>query len=248
MLLVALAAQYRVNTVFFSYINLLENYLNVNQYDIAFIVNEISNRRNGRDIDKESQLFSKVLCIEGYGKINAPYITPPLGTGNHESNFDAFLFAKSAGDISAIEKQTYVDIIKAIYFDYFLVWYSAILLPSDLSEYNTLLQMSFDKLSTQLSSFTSIPIAHSECPILNANRQNINTTGLPPAAKQKKGWVGFLLLVLVLLICPVAVVWIYNHVLTLLSLPTSVVGEVIGNYIGAIITAIITLFITKKRF
>lgn len=78
---------------------MLENYLAINQYDVAFIVNEVSNRREDNDIDKESQLFSKLLCIEGYGRLEAPYITPPLGIGNHESSFDAFLFIKSTGEI-----------------------------------------------------------------------------------------------------------------------------------------------------
>lgn len=48
---IALETQYRVNTVFFTYINLLESYLHINQYDVAFILNEVSNRRNGSDID-----------------------------------------------------------------------------------------------------------------------------------------------------------------------------------------------------
>ena len=48
---IALETQYRVYTVFFTYINLLESYLHINQYDVAFILNEVSNRRNGSDID-----------------------------------------------------------------------------------------------------------------------------------------------------------------------------------------------------
>lgn len=244
---VALASQYRVNTVFFSYINLLESYLNVNQYDVAFILNEISNRRDGKDIDKESQLFSKVLCIEGYGKINAPYITPPLGTNNHESNFDAFLFAKSAGDTCALEKQTYLDIVKAIYFDYFSTWYACVLLPSELAEYNELLQKSFDKLAKKLTQAITIPIVYSECPILRNGSQTLKTSGLPPEAKKKTSRLAYIMLALTLVACPIAVVWVYNYVLSLLGLSMGTVSDIIGNCVGSIITACVTLYIAKKR-
>ena len=151
---IALETQYRVNTVFFTYINLLESYLHINQYDVAFILNEVSNRRNGSDIDKESQIFSKLLCIEGFGKIDAPYVTPPLGTNNFESSFDAFLFAKSSGDVHALERQTYLEIVKAIYFDYFLVWYKHVLPPDQVNEYNEILQKSFEAISRKLSTNT----------------------------------------------------------------------------------------------
>ena len=41
---IALETQYRVNTVFFTYINLLESYLHINQYDVAFWENRGSLR------------------------------------------------------------------------------------------------------------------------------------------------------------------------------------------------------------
>lgn len=237
----------RHNTVFFSYINLLESYLNVNQYDVAFILNEISNRRDGKDIDKESQLFSKVLCIEGYGKISAPYITPPLGINNHESNFDAYLFAKSAGDTCALEKQTYLDIVKAIYFDYFSTWYSCVLLPIEHAEYNDLLQKSFDKLSKKLAQATTIPVVYSECPILQNNSKTLKTSGLPPAAKKKTSRIAYVFLAITLIACPIAVVWTYNYVLSYLGLSMGTVSDFIGNCVGSIITACVTLYIAKKR-
>lgn len=244
---VALTAQYRVNTVFFSYINLLESYLSENQYDVTFILNEISNRRNGKDIDKESQLFAKVLCIEGYGKINAPYITPPLGTNNHESNFEAFLFAKSAGDIHALEKQTYLDIVKAIYFDYFSTWYAEVFPPSELAEYNELLQSSFLNLSKQLNQATTIPVTYSECPILQNSGQTLKTNGLPPAIKKNTNYLLYVILVITLIACPIAVVWVYNYVLSLLGVSIGTVSGLVGNCVGSIITACVTLYIAKKR-
>lgn len=244
---VALEAQYRVNTVFFTYINLLESYLHVNQYDVAFILNEVSNRRNGSDIDKESQIFSKLLCIEGFGKIDAPYTTPPLGTNNFESSFDAFLFAKSSGDVHALERQTYLDIVRAIYFDYFLVWYKYVLPANLVNDYNGILEKSFEAISRKLTTSGTIPVLYVECPILLNNACNIKTTGLPPAIPKKSKVFLYVLLAVFIVVCPLAVAWGYNYVLNLLGVPIGSVSTILGSCLSACLTACATLWVAKKK-
>lgn len=244
---VALEAQYRVNTVFFTYINLLESYLHVNQYDVAFILNEVSNRRNGSDIDKESQLFSKLLCIEGFGKIDAPYVTPPLGTNNFESSFDAFLFAKSSGDVHALERQTYLEIIRAIYFEYFLVWYEHVLPITQVSAYNEIFKRSFDEISRKLSTNGTVSVLYVECPILLNNICNIKTTGLPPTAPKKSKAILYVVLVTFIIVFPVVIVWGYNYVLNLLGIQIGSVSSILGSSLGACLTACATLWVTKKK-
>jgi len=244
---IALETQYRVNTVFFTYINLLESFLHINQYDVAFILNEVSNRRNGSDIDKESQIFSKLLCIEGFGKIDAPYVTPPLGTNNFESSFDAFLFAKSSGDVHALERQTYLEIVRAIYFDYFWVWYEHVLPASQVNTYNEILHKSFDEVSRKLSTNGTIPVQYVECPILLNNTCNIKTTGLPPATLKKPKILLYIALTVFIVICPLAVAWGYNYVLNLLGVPISSVNTILGSCLGACLTAGTTLWVAKKK-
>lgn len=244
---IALKPEYRVNTLFFSYINLLENYLNINQYDVAFIINEISNRRNGNDIDKESQLFSKALCIEGYGKINAPYITPPLGNNNYESSFDAYLFAKSAGNIYKLEKQTYIDIIKSIYYDYFLVWYSKLLPTNEVQQYNEVINKTYSTIVKRLSDSIDISVTYTECPILKNNTNTLNTAGLPPTPKKKSKVIIYTLLALFILLFPIAITWVYQFVLTKMSIPINSVSSIIGSCIGGLLTACTTLIISKKK-
>ena len=244
---ISIIAQYRVNTIFLSFISLLESYLNVNQYDISFFVNEISNRKDGKEIDKESQIFSKALCIEGYGKINAPYCTPPLGLNNYESSFDAYLFIKTAGDIHSLEKQTYLDIVKSIYFEYFSNWYAFVLLPNELAEYNELLFKCFDYLSNKITEFTSISVIYSECPILKNNSQTLKTSGLPLLVKKKTKLLTYVVLGAILVLCPIAVVWLYNYILSILGFSMGIAGEIIGNCVGSILTACVTLYIAKKH-
>lgn len=244
---VALAKEYRVNSVFYSYINLLESYLNVNQYDVAFILNEVSNRRNGRDIDKESQLFSKLLCVEGYGRISAPYITPPLGNANYESSFDAFLFAKSAGDIHTLAKQTYLAIVKSIYFEYFLTWYTLVLSQEETKQYLELLHRCFDHVSKATATINEVNVVYSDCPILKNNSQTIKTNGLPPTKKKRSNAMVYFFLSVLIILCPIIIVYCYNKLLLLLAIPMGASSGIIGNCLGAILTACVTLYVARKK-
>lgn len=244
---IALAPEYRVNTVFYSYVSLLENYLNLNNYDVSFVINEVSYRRNGEDIDKESQLFSKLLCIEGYGKIDALYLTPPLGVNNYESSFDAYLFVKSSGDLHAIEHQTYVDIVNAIYFDYFLEWYKPFLDTTNIAEYENNLKKSYQKIMENLSPEKQLKVTYSDCPILRNSRVYTKTAGLPPTIKKAPKTLSLLFLSIIVILCPIIIIYCYNAVLSLLSIQLGTASEIIGNCLGAIITSGVTLYIARKR-
>lgn len=244
---IALKKEYRVNTVFFSYVSLLESYLNTNQYDVAYIINEISNRREGNDIDKESQIFSKALCIEGFGKIDAPYITLPLGNNNHESSFDAYLFAKSAGHIYKLEKQTYVDIVKAIYYDYFLTWYSKLLPANEVRQYNEIVNKQFSFIFNEIKKITDIPMLYEECPILKKNTNTLKTTGLPPTPKKQTKTMIYFLLIICIIALPMGVILIYQYILSHFSISINSISSIIGSYIGSLVTAITGILLAKKK-
>ena len=242
---VSIAEKYRVNTVFFSYVNLLENYLKVNRYDVSYIVNEVSNRHGGTDVDKESRLFTKLLCVEGYSKVNATYLTPPLGIGNHESVFEAFLYMKSGGDVNNIEKQTYVDLIHAIYYDYYLPWYRIVLSDEQYQEYNKSLDECYARIIKEISSVSLINIAHVSCPVLYQNE--IETThGTPPARTHAKKAITVFMGILLLFI-PVILIWLYNYILGKLGIPLSTASSMAGSCISCIISAFITYSIARKK-
>lgn len=244
---IALETQYRVNTVFFTYINLLESYLNVNQYDVSFIINEVSNRNNGSDIDKESQIFSKLLCIDGYGKIDAPYMTAPLGTNNFESSFDAFLFVKSAGDVHNIDSKTYIAIVRAIYFEYFQVWYEDLLTQDEFIKYKQLINKCFDNIYQNIDMQGSVPVLYTECPILLNNSHNIKTVGIPPTIPKKSKFLLYSLLAIVVVTCPLLIIFLYNVALDFLHISIGSVSSVIGSCLGSSITAIVTFVLAKRQ-
>ena len=241
----AVRNQYRVNAVFFPYINLLQNYMNTNNFDVSYYINEISNKDNGNNIDKESRLFKKLICLEGFGKVEAPYITLPLGLLNHESSFDAHIYLKSSDDIHSISKDTYLSIVNSIYYDYFYVWYSQFLSTDDLSIYKNRIDLSFEAIKKTLSTQTICKIQYANCPLLKAVDEEKTHGPLPTTRKSRNSLIP--LLALVLLICPVAIIWIYNFILDWLGIQLSSVGNIIGGFISASITSISALILSKKK-
>lgn len=132
----AVLEQYRINTIFLIYLSLIQSYYKEHNIEYSYYVTEISNKNSGNDINRESQISLKVLCTDEFGKINAPYYTLPLGLDNHESNFEAILYIKTNDTIKNISKETYLQIVKSIYYDYSYTWYKKFLSTDELQKYH----------------------------------------------------------------------------------------------------------------
>ena len=63
----ALNREHKINAVFFSYLSLLQDYIKQNGYDVDYYVTEISNKHGGKNVDRESSFFKKLICLEGFG-------------------------------------------------------------------------------------------------------------------------------------------------------------------------------------
>ena len=242
---IALIEKYRVNAVFFPYINLLQNYIYSNGFDVAYYVVEISNKNNGNSIDKESVLFKKLICLEGFGMIRAKYCTLPLGLSNYESSFDAYIYIKANDDLNQISKDTFLSIVHAIYYEYYLTWYSAILSPNDLTEYKQKIDTCYNSITKQASSELSFEIVHNECTILE-NIKSEKTFGYLPS-QQRQNFHTYPIILIVLLISPIIVIWGYNFILQRLNIPLSSVNSMIGGVFGAVLSSITALLIAKRK-
>lgn len=242
---IALIEKYRVNTVFFPFINLLQNYISSHGFDVAYYVVEISNKNNGKSIDKESILFKKLICLEGFGMIRAKYYTLPLGLSNHESSFEAFVYIKSNDGLNQISKETFLGIVQAIYYEYYLTWYSALLPPNDLFEYKQKIDACHDSITKQISSEISFEVTHSECSVLGDTKDE-KTFGYLPS-QQKRKFHLYPIIALVLIISPIIIIWGYNFILQKLNIPLSSVNSTVGGVFGAILSSITAFMIAKKK-
>lgn len=242
---IALIEKYRVNTVFFPFINLLQNYISSHGFDVDYYVVEISNKNNGKSIDKESILFKKLICLEGFGMIRAKYYTLPLGLSNYESSFEAFIYIKSNDDLNQISKETFLSIVHAIYYEYYLTWYSVFLPPNELLEYKQKIDACHDSVTKHASTELSFDIVHTEFAALG-DTNNEKTFGYLPSQK-KCSFRKYPIIGLVLFISPIIIIWGYNYILQKLNIPLSAVSSIVGGVFGAIISSITAFTIARKK-
>jgi hypothetical protein len=237
--------QYRIQTIFLVYESLIQNYYKETGREISYYLTEISYKESGKEMDRESRISLKMLCIEEYGKIDALYYALPLGLENHESNFVAHIYIKGVEAIQSISPKTYQDIIDSIYYDYWYTWYSVIMSPAELEIYKGLIDRNFELIKKSLNgNMSSMPVLHSNCNFLEVDADI--SKGSIPAKKQTKQHI-FLIIAPIIIVLPLFIIWGYSEALKILNLSISSISTMIGTIISTVITSLTTLFIARKK-
>lgn len=242
----AVLEQYRINTIFLIYLSLIQSYYKEHNIEYSYYVTEISNKNSGNDINRESQISLKVLCTDEFGKINAPYYTLPLGLDNHESNFEAILYIKTNDTIKNISKETYLQIVKSIYYDYSYTWYKKFLSTDELQKYHQEVDRNYNLILQKVSQEDIINVVNSNCIALNPSIMSEQTARTIPITKGKK-WKTTILICIVIFVLPLLIILGYSKILDLTGIPTSVTTTVLGSVISVIVTSLTTLYISLKK-
>ncbi len=243
----AVLEEYRINTIFLIYLSLIQSYYAENNIGYSYYITEISNKNNGKNINRESQISLKVLCLEEFGKINAPYYALPLGLDNHESNFEAYLYLKTNDTIHSISKETYLQIVHAIYYDYSYVWYDKFLPRDELFEYKQEVDRNYNLILQKIneSNENELGIINQNCNITGSSNAD-RTSGTIPVTK-RTSYKLTTMIILAVCILPVILIVGYSKVLALFGIPVSETKTIIGSIISAIVTSLTTFYISKKK-
>lgn len=242
----AVLEQYRINTIFLIYLSLIQSYYKEHNIEYSYYVTEISNKNSGNDINRESQISLKVLCTDEFGKISAPYYTLPLGLDNHESNFEAILYIKTNDTIKNVSKETYLQIVKSIYYDYSYTWYKKFLSTDELQKYHQEVDRNYNLILQKVSQEDIINVVNSNCIALNPSIMSEQTARTIPITKGKK-WKTTILICIVIFVLPLLIILGYSKILDLTGIPTSVTTTVLGSVISVIVTSLTTLYISLKK-
>ena len=243
----AVLDQYRINTIFLVYLSLIQSYYKENNIDYSYYVTEISNKDSGESINWESQISLKVLCTEEFGKINAPYYTLPLGLDNYESNFEAILYIKTNDSIKSISKETYLQIVRSIYYDYFLIWYEKFMATEELIQYKQEIQRNYELIQNDILDYSeSISITNSTCIALNPENNFKRTAGTIPVIHNRPRKAIFLILCAIFIL-PVIIIFGYSKLMAFMNIPLSASTNIIGSIITVVLTSLVTLYISSKK-
>lgn len=142
--------KYRTHSAFYTFLLLLINFFSNEKLDYDFIGIELLTDDNGNLSKEELTEFE----LEGFRVLNTLYIQPCLELKNYDSQHEALLLIyQRNSDNKKIKKNTFLDIVYSIYFDYYYEWdiYS---LNIDNDEKNVLynkLKESFEIVTNALS-------------------------------------------------------------------------------------------------
>ncbi len=241
---IALEERYRLNAVFFSYFSLIQSYFVDMNYNISYFVVEISNKKDGTCIDKESVLFKKLICLEGFGMINTEYRVPPLGTDSPDSCFDAYLYVKTNDSLHSVSRDTFIGIVRAIYYDYYTPWYSAFLSDEDLNIYKENLNIHYESIVKGLSSAQHFDVVYTTC-AAPTGRDTEKTHGVLPAGRPRAAAKKSVLTAL-LLLAPIALAWAYVKTMNGMGFPIDQSALIAGCSIQGVFSAAAVYLVKQK--
>lgn len=241
----AVYEQYRIQTIFLVYESLIRNYYKELGIETSYYLTEINYKESGKEMDRESRISLKILCIEEYGKIDALYYALPLGLENHESNFVAHIYIKGVEPIQSVSAKTYQDMVESMYYDYWYTWYTPLLDTSELDIYKNRIDNNFNLIKKSLSnSTTTMSVLYSSCSYLDVDAST-SKHSIPTKKSRKSATILFVVPILIIL--PMLLIWGYNEILNHLGISLSSNNSTLATIISAIITSITSLFVARKK-
>lgn len=145
---IVIKEEYHLNSVFYPLFGLIQKFFSDELIDYDFMVTEVSTKCVG-DVDSESYFSKKMLQLEDFRIANQIYIQPKLGIDNEESNFEFQLLIRSKHALSVVKTETYLSIVKDIYYEHYYAWYS-VTDPIHKAEYKKHIDEQFENIANRL--------------------------------------------------------------------------------------------------
>lgn len=244
---IVLKDEFRLNSVFYPLFSLVQKYFSEHMIDYDYIVTEVSTKCPEESVDSESFFSKKMLQMEDFRIVEALYRQPKLGLDNLESNYDFQLMIKSAQALVKLKPQTYLAIVRDIYYEHYYPWYAV----SDFARsdaYKDHLDSEFtrvkeyvDKIEGEIQLTVQAPSCHFyKAPDCHYGRSTAGfATGLP--VKRRKT---LLLWIPIITLCALAVSLTIYYLLVYLDVSYENFGGIFSA-ITAIFTSLVALIFGK---
>lgn len=139
---------YRRNNVFYEFVDQLKRFLEETHREYRYGVAEVTYGSGQEYPSQTSRLTTRLLKLQGFKIIRAPYYQPRLMLNDSESEMKADLLVYSTSDLETISVDTYLLIVHTIYYKYYLRWKSII--PEDVGAYKEHLNGLYSKIHSTL--------------------------------------------------------------------------------------------------
>lgn len=140
---------YKTHSAFYTFLLLIVQYFTNIKLDYDFIGIELLTDDNGMLSKEELSEYE----LEGFHVVNTLYIQPCLEPSNYDSQHEAILLIYQRNTLNKkISCNTYLDIVHAIYFDYYYEWDSHFYKnDEEKNKFFNKLQESYEKIKMSLN-------------------------------------------------------------------------------------------------
>jgi hypothetical protein len=123
---IAIDEAYRGNNVFYEFVDHIRRYLEDAHPEYRYGVTEVIYGYGQQYPSQASRLTIRLLKLQGFKVIRAPYYQPRLTLGDAESETQGDLLIYSTSSLDRIRTETYLSIIHTIYYKHYLRWKNVI--------------------------------------------------------------------------------------------------------------------------
>lgn len=208
---------YRLNSAFYPFMSIIGLYFTNEKIDYDYFVTEIGTQNNGKSIDEDSMFLRKVLNVEDFSSIIAPYKQPELGINRKETLVDAQLYIKTSSSIRQLKVQTYCEIVHSIYYHHYLSWYEKILNKNEINEYRKMLDIEFKNIQNSLKKSAVVELTDcvsASCKYfdgLHCAAYGHTSASLPQIRKKRRKWPFSVLAIILTLICSLSFYYLLSY-------------------------------------
>lgn len=114
---------YRKNNVFFEFADQIREYFRAQAWPVRWVVAEVALTLQPRP-GADAALLIRLLKLEGFRVVKAPYYQPILSLNNLESEQPAIMLLAGDQGLERIARETYLEIVATVYTKHYLRWYS----------------------------------------------------------------------------------------------------------------------------
>jgi hypothetical protein len=153
---ITIDSAYRRNNIFFEFVDQLKQYFEETYPEYRYGVAEVTYGVGQQYPSQDSRLMVRLLKLQGFHVIHAPYFQPRLMLDDAESEMPADLLIFSTTQMESIKVDTYLSIVHTLYYKYYLPWKSVS--PAGTEEYKAHIDELYSKIRSGLKKKKSVPV------------------------------------------------------------------------------------------
>lgn len=161
----------RRNNVFFEFVDHLKQYCENLHPEYRYAVVEVCYGPGQTYPSQEARLLARLLKMQGFRIARAPYFQPRMKLADAESEMRADLLIYSSANLERIRTETYLAIVRTIYYAYYAPWQAIV--PEPPGDYKKHLDGLYSEIESELGKRQTV--------ILNGHKTLLSEAQTRPA-------------------------------------------------------------------